>query len=127
MNPLSHGRCVVATVRSHLASVHKAIRKFGPDLQVTFNRESVMVLPSGVNKGTGLTAALADLHMEGDRAVGIGDAENDHAFLSLCRFSVAVANAIPSLKDRVHLVTAGSYGAGVVEVIQKLVATDQLP
>ena len=46
------------------------------------------------------------------------------AFLSLCGFSVAVANAIPSLKERVHLVTSGEDGAGVVEVLQKLLTTE---
>jgi len=56
--------------------------------------------------------------------VGFGDAENDFAFLSLCGFSVAVANAIPSLKERVHLVTSGEDGAGVVEVLQKLLTTE---
>ncbi|MGA8491689.1 MAG: HAD-IIB family hydrolase, partial [Terriglobales bacterium] len=44
-NPLSVGRCVVATVRPYEAEVIKAIRELGLDLQVIFNRESVMVLP----------------------------------------------------------------------------------
>jgi hydroxymethylpyrimidine pyrophosphatase-like HAD family hydrolase len=57
-------------------------------------------------------------------AVGIGDAENDYAFLSLCGFSVAVANAIPSLKERVHLVTTANDGVGVVEVLQKLLTAE---
>jgi hydroxymethylpyrimidine pyrophosphatase-like HAD family hydrolase len=60
--------------------------------------------------------------------VGIGDAENDYAFLSLCGFSVAVGNAIPSLKERVDLVTSGEAGAGVVEVLQKILASeDSMP
>jgi hydroxymethylpyrimidine pyrophosphatase-like HAD family hydrolase len=56
--------------------------------------------------------------------VGIGGAENDSAFLSLCGLSVAVGNAIPSLKERAHLVTSGNDGAGVVEVLQKLLASE---
>jgi hydroxymethylpyrimidine pyrophosphatase-like HAD family hydrolase len=57
-------------------------------------------------------------------AVGIGDAENDYAFLSLCGLSVAVANAIPSLKERVQLVTSSDNGAGVVEVLQELLVAE---
>ena len=37
--------------------VLEAIRDLGLELQVIFNKGSVMVLPAGVNKATGLTAA----------------------------------------------------------------------
>ncbi len=123
-NPLSVGRGIVATVRPYEAAVYRAIRELGLDLQVIFNRESVMTLPVGVDKGTGFRAAVAELDVASTSVVGFGDAENDFAFLSLCGFSVAVANAIPSLKDRVHLVTSGEDGAGVVEVLQKLLTAE---
>jgi hydroxymethylpyrimidine pyrophosphatase-like HAD family hydrolase len=123
-NPLSVGRGIVATVRPYEAAVYRAIHDLGLDLQVIFNRESVMTLPIGVDKSTGFRAALAELGLASAGVVGFGDAENDFAFLSLCGFSVAVANAIPSLKERVHLVTSGEDGAGVVEVLQKLLTTE---
>ena len=56
--------------------------------------------------------------------VGIGDAENDHAFLAVCECGVAVANALPSLKDRADIVTAGDHGAGVVEIANQLLDDD---
>jgi phosphoglycolate phosphatase (TIGR01487 family) len=124
VSPLSVGRCIVATVRPHEKAVHQAIRELGLDLQIIFNREAVMVLPAGVDKGTGLRAALSALSLPSASVVGIGDAENDYAFLSLCGFSVAVANAIPSLKERVHLVTSANDGAGVVEVLQKVLGAE---
>jgi hydroxymethylpyrimidine pyrophosphatase-like HAD family hydrolase len=124
VSPLSVGRCIVATVRPHEKAVYQAIRELRLDLQVIFNREAVMVLPAGLDKGTGLRAALAELGLSSMSAVGIGDAENDYAFLSLCGFSVAVANAIPSLKERVHLVTTANDGVGVVEVLQKLLIAE---
>ena len=123
-NPLSVGRSIVATVRPYEAAVYQAIRELGLDLQVIFNRESVMTLPAGVDKATGFRAALAELGLPSASVVGFGDAENDFAFLSLCGFSVAVANAIPSLKERVDLVTSGEDGTGVVEVLQKLLTTE---
>jgi len=123
-NPLSVGRCIVATVRLHEAAVYKAIEELGLNLQIILNREAVMVLPVGVDKGTGSRAAMAELRLPVDSALGIGDAENDYAFLSLCGFSVAVANAIPSLKKRVQLVTSGKNGAGVGEVLQKLLTAE---
>jgi hydroxymethylpyrimidine pyrophosphatase-like HAD family hydrolase len=67
---------------------------------------------------------MAELRLPMSSAVGIGDAENDYAFLNLCGFSVAVANAIPSLKERVHLVTSREDGKGVAEVLQKLLTAE---
>jgi hydroxymethylpyrimidine pyrophosphatase-like HAD family hydrolase len=40
-----------------------------------------MVLPSGVNKATGLMAALSELELSPHNVVAIGDAENDLPFL----------------------------------------------
>jgi hypothetical protein len=57
-----------------------------------------MVLPPGINKATGPKAALADLELSPHNVVGIGDAENDFAFLKSCGCSAAVSNAVPALK-----------------------------
>jgi hypothetical protein len=89
-----------------------------------FNKGALMVLPSGINKATGLTAALADLGLSRHNVVGVGDAENDHAFLEACECAAAVANALPTLKDRADLVLQGAAGAGVRELIDMLVADD---
>jgi haloacid dehalogenase-like hydrolase len=56
------------------------------------------------------------------QTIGIGDAENDHAFLGMFGTAVAVANALPSIKEVADYVTAGARGAGVIEVIGRLAA-----
>ena len=73
-----------------------------------------------------MTSALESLHLSPHNCVGIGDAENDHAFLSLCECSVAVANALPALKAAATLVTSGTRGAGMSELVDRLLATDLL-
>ena len=121
---VSVGRVIVATWEPHETAVLEAIRDFGLELQVIFNKGAVMVLPSGINKSTGLAAALAELGLSPHNAVGIGDAENDHAFLSSCECAVAVANALPMLKEKADLVTKGDHGKGAEELIDRLLATD---
>ena len=118
------GKAIVATWQPHETAVLEAIRDLGLELQVVFNKGAIMVLPSGVNKATGLRAALAELDLSPRNAVGVGDAENDHAFLSACECAVAVANALPMLKERSDWVTAGDHGAGVVELIDALLEDD---
>jgi phosphoglycolate phosphatase (TIGR01487 family) len=124
--PLSVGKCIVATVKPHDVAVSLAIRELKLKLQLIFNKESVMILPYGTNKSTGLSVVLSELEISNESVVGIGDAENDHDLLNLCGCSVAVANAIPALKQRADVVTGGSYGAGVLEVVRRLIDKDDL-
>ncbi len=99
VGPISVGRVIVATWEPHEKTVLETIRDCGLELQVIFNKGAVMVLPAGINKASGLRAALAELNLSPHNAVGVGDAENDHAFLNICECSVAVANALPAVKD----------------------------
>jgi hydroxymethylpyrimidine pyrophosphatase-like HAD family hydrolase len=122
--PLSVGRSIVATVHPHETTVLEVIRDLGLELQVIFNKGAVMVLPAGVNKATGLKAALQDLGLSPHNVVGVGDGENDHALLSLCECSVAVANAVPMLKETADWMTMKDHGAGVVELAQAMIKND---
>jgi len=118
------GRVIVATWEPHQDTVLGVIRDLGLELQVIFNKGAVMVLPSGVNKATGLAHALAELGLSPHNAVGVGDAENDHALLMRCELGVAVANALPALKAKADLVTARDHGDGVIELIDRLLDDD---
>jgi hydroxymethylpyrimidine pyrophosphatase-like HAD family hydrolase len=121
---VSAGRVIVATSLPHETEVLQAIHDLGLELQVIFNRGSVMVLPVGINKATGLAAALGELQLSPHHVVAVGDAENDQAFLEFCECAVAVSNALPALKEHADLVTQGGAGAGVRELIEKLIDGD---
>lgn len=122
--PLSVGHSIVATVEPHEHAVLAAIRDLGIEWHVIFNKGSVMALPAGVTKATGLGPALSDLAVPAERTVGIGDAENDHAFLQLCGLAVAVANALPAIKAASDVVTTGAGGDGVIELIDRVMRND---
>jgi HAD superfamily hydrolase (TIGR01484 family) len=124
VEPLSVGRVIVATWSPHETTVLEVIRELGLELQLIFNKGAVMVLPSGVNKATGLRAALKSLSLSAHNAVAVGDAENDHALLAECEVAVAVANALPMLKERADLVTTLPRGAGVCELVESLLVSD---
>jgi len=120
--PVSVGHSIVATVEPHEHAVLEAIRTLGLEWHVIFNKGSVMALPAEVTKATGLAAALDRLAIGAETVVGIGDAENDQAFLRACGLSVAVANALPSVKEMAAVVTGGVRGAGVAEAIDLLLS-----
>ena len=118
--PLSAGRCIIATREPHQNTVLEEIRRLGLELEIIFNKGAVMVLPSGVNKATGLAAALDELRLSPHNVAAIGDAENDHAFLQFCGCDAAVANALPPLREKAHLVMQQPRGRGVAEFVRRI-------
>src|SRR5687768_7584981 len=124
VGPLSAGEVIVATREPHEATVLETIRELGLELQVIFNKGAVMILPAGVNKATGLTAALEELKISPHNVVGVGDAENDHSFLKLCERSAAVGGALAAIRDAADLQLSLDAGDGVRELAAALVADD---
>jgi hydroxymethylpyrimidine pyrophosphatase-like HAD family hydrolase len=122
--PLDVGDSIIATVRPHEVKVMEAIRDLGLEHQVIFNRESVMILPPGINKASGLKAALDELKLSPHNVVGIGDSENDHALFQASELAVAVNSAVPTLRDAADWVTMRPNGAGTAEAMLALVADD---
>lgn len=120
--PVSVGVNIVATVEPHEKVVLDVIKEMALELQVIFNKGAVMILPAGVNKASGLLVALERLGISPADTVCAGDAENDATFFDTCGFPVAVANALPALKERARFVTRHNAGAGVSELIEKLLA-----
>ena len=124
VKPFSVGRVIFATWRPHETIVLECLQRLGLGHQIIFNKNAVMVLPPQVNKATGLAVALQRLEIEPQRVVGVGDAENDHAFLDACGVAAAVDNALPALKERCDLVLPGDHGRGVSELIGRILADD---
>ncbi|GAA3100574.1 HAD-IIB family hydrolase [Nonomuraea salmonea] len=113
---------LVATREPHDVQVLEAIRELGLELQVIYNKGAVMVLPPGVNKASGLCAALDRLGLSRHSVVAVGDGENDHAFLRAAECGAAVADALPALRDACDLPLDGPAGRGVAELAEKLMA-----
>ncbi len=124
VTPLSVGHVIVATRQPNETVVLQLIRDLGLELQVIFNKGAVMVLPSSINKGLGVIAALEEMGLSPHNCVGVGDAENDHAFLSICECAVAVANALPGIKECADVVTQRTHGAGVRELLDLVITQD---
>jgi hydroxymethylpyrimidine pyrophosphatase-like HAD family hydrolase len=122
--PFSRGRVIVSTHARNEAAMLDAIRESGLALHAIRNKDALMVLPSGQEKTSGLAIALTELGLSRDECVGVGDAENDLAFLSWCARAVAVANALPAVKAASAVVTTGAAGAGVRELVDALLRED---
>jgi hydroxymethylpyrimidine pyrophosphatase-like HAD family hydrolase/energy-coupling factor transporter ATP-binding protein EcfA2 len=125
VEPISVGYCVVATWEPHQLAILETIKELGLELQMVFNKGALMILPPGITKASGLKVALTDLDVSARNIVGVGDAENDHAFLQACGCAAAVANALPPIKANADLTLAGDHGLGVAELIQRIIEDDK--
>lgn len=124
--PFSTGQAIIASDDAHHAEIAAAIHQLdlAAGVHIALNKGSLMVLPAGVDKSTGLKAALEELAIAPSNVVAVGDAENDATLLAACGCAAAVANALPQIKRNADLVTACGHGAGVVEVIDQLLDND---
>ena len=118
--PIVIGRSIVETALPFQHQVQAALRMAHVEWEIVLNRSSLMILPAGVTKVTGLVPALQELGIASEDTAGIGEAEHHQAILAASGYAIAVANAVPSLKTIAHYVTAAPSGAGVVEAIDGL-------
>jgi hydroxymethylpyrimidine pyrophosphatase-like HAD family hydrolase len=124
VTPLSVGSSIVRTVQANEAEVSAALRKLQLDFQLVTNPGALMMLPAGVNKASGVWAALRELGVSRHNMVAIGDGENDLALFEFAEHAVAVQNADPLVKRVANRTTQGAYCEGFLELARDLIATD---
>lgn len=122
--PFEVGHAIISSWVPHEIEILKTIQALSLNHQVVFNKGAVMVLPPGVNKATGLEAALRELKLSSHNVIAMGDGENDHPFLAACECGVAVANAVRTLQERADIVLAQQNGEGVADLLQELLEDD---
>lgn len=119
------GLVIVATAAAAEHQVLDAVVALGLECQLVHNRSELMVLPSGVNKGTGLAVALDGLALSPHDCVAVGDAENDHSLLARAELGVAVANAVDSLQTDADVVLERPDGAGVIDLLEDVAGANR--
>jgi hydroxymethylpyrimidine pyrophosphatase-like HAD family hydrolase len=124
VTPLTVGSSIVRTVHANEAEVSEALRKLQLDFQLVTNPGALMMLPAGVNKASGVLAALKELGVSRHNLVAIGDGENDLALFEFAEHAVAMQNADPLVKRVANRTTLGAYCDGFLEVTREIIASD---
>src|SRR4051812_445630 len=122
--PLSVGSSIITTATEHEAVVNEVLQRLRLDCQLIVNGTTLMILPSDVDKASGVAAALRELGLSAHNLVAIGDAPNDLALFALAEHSIAVQNAHPSLKAVASRITEGEYCEGFLEFAQRIMRDD---
>ncbi|KAF5413568.1 MAG: Phosphoglycolate phosphatase [Candidatus Methanogaster sp.] len=113
---------IVATTLPYLNDVKEIIRRNDLSVDISLNRDDVMIMPKGIDKGIGIVKASEIHGINRENLAGIGDAENDLKMFGVAGVKVAVANAVDALKDEADIVCSEPYGDGVAEFVRSLAA-----
>lgn len=98
------------------------------DVHTVTAPEHLIVLRRGVDKVSGMRAALADMNRPRSHSIAVGDGANDLTLLnravSGCGLTVAVANAIRPAREVADITTGGAACDGVIELIDSVLSGD---
>jgi len=116
--PFHVGAVVVGTWHDYVGGALSIVRELGLDLQLVFNRGAVMLLPSGVNKATGVRRALDELGRSACNMIAFGDAENDLPLLRAAEVGVAVHGSVTSVRMSADELLTRPGPEGVAHLVQ---------
>jgi hydroxymethylpyrimidine pyrophosphatase-like HAD family hydrolase len=118
--PMHFAEIMFATGIENSPQVSEFLSKSKLEAKLVPNRDSLMVLPPDVDKGTGVAATIQ--HFGTTRKLFLtcfGDGENDLALFAPADLGVAVANAVDALKKIADVVTEKPGGYGVAEYLHE--------
>ena len=103
-------------------------REFG-DLPLTYLYETwndfseCVVLNRDASKKAALVRLCADFQIPSESVLAIGDSRNDVPMLAWAGIGVAMANALPEVRQAVRYVTADNVSDGVAQAIERFCFT----
>jgi hydroxymethylpyrimidine pyrophosphatase-like HAD family hydrolase len=124
--PLAVGSSIISTAGKYFEATRDALRKLKlhMDYELVTNDDTLLILPPGIDKASGMNEALRELGVSRHNLVAIGNAENDLPLLASAEHAVVVNNAAESIKQAADRVTEGEYCEGFLELARDLIATD---
>jgi len=118
--PLHFAEIMFATSIEYAPKISEYLSKSRLEAKLVPNKDSLMVLPPDVDKGTGVARTIQ--HFGTTRRLFLtcfGDGENDLALFAPADLGVAVSNAVDALKQIADVVTERPGGYGVAEYLEE--------
>jgi hydroxymethylpyrimidine pyrophosphatase-like HAD family hydrolase len=117
--PYDAGDVVISVHSKYLPSVEPIMEGY-PAYHIIRNVDSLMLLPHGASKATGIRWLMDMYCINIGQMACIGDAENDIDMRGLCSTMGAVANALPAVKRESDYICHNSFGAGLLEFLEHI-------
>lgn len=80
----------------------------------------IEIAPKSVSKGNAIRLLQEQLQITPEETYIFGDGENDLSMFP-CGISVAMGNAMPTVKEKANLITLDNNSDGIAEIVEKLI------
>lgn len=123
---IAHGKqtkLLIIDDPDRLDAMMPELRKLlGPDVHLTKSKAHYLeFLHREGTKGHALRFLAAHYGIPMEETIAVGDAMNDHEMIEAAGLGIAMANAVPALKEIAGYITLGNNEDGVKHVIDKFV------
>lgn len=118
--PVEWGIAIAATVVPYDETALWVLREARASVTVEYNRNAIMLLPTGASKGNGLAYALDELGYSPHNTVACGDAENDRSMFEMAELAVVVGRPEPSLRHLADVALELPAGEAVEVLLRDL-------
>jgi hydroxymethylpyrimidine pyrophosphatase-like HAD family hydrolase len=82
-------------------------------------------MPAGIDTGAGVAWLADEPGIALDEMAGVGDADSDLVFLDRVGFAAGPSNATAGVRARADYVADRSFGDGLLEIIERIVAANR--
>ena len=106
-----------STVDEVARIAHEVIADAHVAFRVVPNIRGVEVRPANIDKGAGARWLAHELALGLDLFAGVGDADDDLAFLDLVGYPAAPANASAGVRAKARFVASRPFGEGLLEIL----------
>ena len=79
---------------------------------------AIHINSKGINKGRGFSEVLTMLSASPSDVIAIGDSETDVPLFKMSGLSIALGNALESVKSQASMTVSGKAGDGVIEALE---------
>lgn len=91
----------------------------------TSGNEWIDIQNEDINKGVAIKLLQRELDIKPEECMAFGDQMNDYTLLKSVKYSYAMANAVPRIKDIAYGIAKSNDHQGVLEVIKKEVLSQK--
>ena len=90
----------------------------------TSGNEWIDIQNEDINKGVAIKLLQKELNIKPEECMAFGDQMNDYTLLKAVKYSYAMANAVPRIKDIAYGIAKSHDHQGVLEVIKQEVLNE---
>ena len=109
-----------ASIHANPSEINKTFGNHSTIQFLQYSSDGYDVVPTGVNKGSGLKNLMKHLHLRAEQIACIGDNYNDLDMMKEAGYRIAMGNAVQAVKDVADYITSTTDQDGIYQALKHL-------